>query len=100
MPHSSTLAKVLSKNPPRIVNPCIAPKSSARVLTSLENLRMMEEKERKKKKKLEKKERRKLEREKKKLLKLIKNNSVSDMMHAQYIFISYRHKQTKKISSS
>lgn len=61
--------KFLSHPASQLKLPSIKPKSSARVLTSSENLEMIEAKEREKREKQELKEKRKREREEKKLLK-------------------------------
>ena len=47
--HSSVLSKFLTNAAPEICMPAARPKTSARVLTSLENIKIMEEKERQKK---------------------------------------------------
>jgi len=68
--HSSVLSKFLTNAAPEICMPAARPKTSARVLTSLENIKIMEEKERQKKEAAEEKraaaERRKQAAEKKK----------------------------------
>ena len=65
----TVLSKFLSRPAHQLKLPSIKPKSSARVLTSSENLQMIEAKEREKREKQELKEKRKREREEKKLLK-------------------------------
>ena len=65
LPRTTTLSKVLSHPEPQLKPPVMQPKSSARVLTSLENLRALEEKERKKMEEQKLKEERRRERERK-----------------------------------
>lgn len=68
--HQPSLFKVLSLPDLSVKPPNLQPKSSARVLTSLENIRALEEKEQKKREQLELKEQRKLAREAKQRLKI------------------------------
>ena len=65
LPRTTALSKVLSHPEPQLKPPVMQPKSSARVLTSLENLRALEEKERKKMEEQKLKEERRRERERK-----------------------------------
>ncbi len=65
----TVLSKFLSHPAPQLKQPAKNPKSSARVLTSAENIRILEDKQRKKREQEEMKERRKREREAKRLLK-------------------------------
>ena len=62
----TTLAKTLAKIPkPKIKYPCLNDKKVGRVLTSADNLRIIEEKENEKQESIRKKEERRLDREKK-----------------------------------
>ena len=63
------LSKLLSRSIPNLQPPTIKPKTSARVLTSAENLRILEEKKRKKDENEALKEERKRVREAKRLIK-------------------------------
>ena len=60
---SSVLSQLLTQQAPEVKCPQSKPKSSARILTSSENLTLLEEKERKKKEEAEEKQKRKEERE-------------------------------------
>lgn len=63
------LSKILSHSQPKTNMPTFQPKSSARVLTSLENIRILERKEREKREKQEMTDKRRKEREAKLFLK-------------------------------
>ena len=65
LPRTTALSKVLSHPEPQLKPPVMQPKSSARVLTSLENLRALEQKERKKMEEQKLKEECRRERERK-----------------------------------
>ncbi len=69
-PHSS-LSKLLRSTTPKYKLPQLEPKNSARILTSAESLRILEEKQRKKREEAAKKEERKAAREKAKVMKAI-----------------------------
>ena len=66
---TTSVSTVLSHEVPRMKPPIMKPKSSAKVLTSVENLRSLEGKEKKKIKLQKAKEKRMKEREEKRLLK-------------------------------
>lgn len=69
-PHTS-LSKLLGSSTSKYKLPQLEPKNSARILTSAESLRILEEKQRKKQEEAAKKEERKAAREKAKLMKAI-----------------------------
>ena len=67
LPHTSVLSKLLDHHIPTVKYPDVKQKSSARVLTSLENRLLLEEKETRKKEEAEGKERKRKAREQKRL---------------------------------
>ena len=69
-PHTS-LSRFLRSSTPKYKFPQLEPKNSARILTSAESLRILEEKQRKKQEEVAKKEERKAAREKAKVMKAI-----------------------------
>ena len=74
LPHVSSMSKILVQKTPQIKLPTQTQKMSTRVLTSAENLKLLEEKQKKKEEELRLKEERKMERERKRKEKAEKKN--------------------------